>query len=129
MANSPRDNEEKLNRILNAWKTLAADKSFAGMTVSQFETAITPSFAARDQLETLDDQRTHLMNSRNDADETSLTKAAAVVAGVQADPSFGPNSSLYEAMGYIRKSERSSGLTRGTPPGNPTPQPTPPTRP
>jgi hypothetical protein len=33
MAGSPKDNEEKLRRILNAWKTLAADKAFGGMTV------------------------------------------------------------------------------------------------
>jgi hypothetical protein len=125
MPDSPSNNADKLNRILTAWKTLAADKSFAGMTVSQFETAIGPSFDARDQLETLDDQRTHLINTRNDADDASLAKAAAVVAGVQADPTFGPNSSLYEAMGYVRKSERSSGLKRG--PGGPPPPPVPPT--
>jgi hypothetical protein len=125
MPDSPSNNADKLNRILNAWRTLAADKSFGGMTVSQFETAIGPSFTARDQLETLDDQRTHLINTRNDADEDSLTKAAAVVAGVQADPAFGPNSSLYEAMGYVRKSERSSGLKRA--PGGPPPPPVPPT--
>jgi len=36
-----------------------------------------------------------------------------VVNGVLADPTEGPDSSLYEAMGYTRKSERKSGLTRG----------------
>ena len=35
-----------------------------------------------------------------------------VVAGVIGDPAFGPNSSVYELMGYTRKSERKSGLTR-----------------
>lgn len=34
------------------------------------------------------------------------------VKGVVADPNFGDNSALYEAMGYIRKSDRKSGLTR-----------------
>ena len=113
MAGSPKDNEEKLNAILNAWKTLAADKAFAGMTAAQFEAAIAPSFTARQQLDNVDDQRTHLINTRNDADDASLAKAAAVVAGVLADPVFGPDSSLYDAMGYTRKSERKSGLHRG----------------
>ncbi len=113
MPDSPKINEEKINTIFNAWKTLAADKSFAGMTVEQFEAAIAPSFTTRQQLEDLDNHRTHLINTRADADEASLAKAAAVVAGVLADPSFGPNSSLYEAMGYRRKSERKSGLHRG----------------
>jgi hypothetical protein len=35
-----------------------------------------------------------------------------VVNGVVGDPTFGPDSALYEAMGYVRKSERKSGLTR-----------------
>ena len=118
MADSPKDNEEKLDRILNAWKTLASDKSFGGMTVDQFEADIAPSKTVRTQLAENDDQRTHLLNTRADVDEVSLGKAAMVVAGVVGDPNFGPDSSLYEAMGYTRKSERKSGLTRkgGTPP-------------
>jgi hypothetical protein len=112
--------------ILNAWKTLAPDKTFGGMTVQQFEAFIKPSFDTRDQLEVLDDQRTHLLNARDDADEASLAKANAIIAGVAADPDFGDNSSLYEAMGRTRKSERASGLTKkgkndsgGTPPPAP----------
>lgn len=127
MAGSPRDNEEKLTRILNSWKTLAADHSFAGKTLEQFQTGVEPSFTARQELEANDDLRTHLLNTREDADDASMTLAAAVVAGVLADPAFGPNSSLYEAMGYTRKDERKSGLHRGTPgpPTGGTPAPTP----
>jgi hypothetical protein len=125
MARSPKDNEEKLRRILNAWKKLASDKAFGGMTAEQFEAVIGPSFTTRQQLDDLDNQRTHLINSRNDADEVSLAKAAAAVAGMNADPAFGPNSSLIEACGYRRQSERRSGLTRkgktGGPPTTPTP--------
>ena len=127
MVGSPKDNEEKLNQVLNAWKTLAADKAFAGMTAEQFAAAIAVSFTTRQQIDDLDNQRTHLINSRNDADDASLTKAAAVVAGVLADSAFGPDSSLYEAMGYTRKSERKSGLHRGggTPPSGSSPPKTP----
>ena len=125
MAGSPKDNEEKLRRILNAWKQLAADKAFGGMTVEQFEAVIGPSFTTRQQLDDLDNQRTHLINTRGDADEMSLAKAAAAVAGMNADPGFGPNSSLIEACGYVRQSERKSGLHRGT--GTPTTGGTPPT--
>ena len=114
MGDSPKLNEEKLRRILNAWKTLAADKAFGGMTVEQFEAVLAPSFATRQQLDELDNQRTHLINTRGDADELSLAKAAAAVAGMNADPGFGPNSSLIEACGYVRQSERKSGLHRGS---------------
>lgn len=127
--NSPRENEEKLRQVLNAWKTLAPDKVFAGMTVQQYEAFIAPSFTSRQELEEVDDRRAHLINTRNDADKTSLTKTAAVVAGVEADPNFGPDSSLIEAMGRVRTSERKSGLTKksskasagGSPPAKPTP--------
>ena|SRR5256885_1920744 len=113
MPDSPKLTEEKLRRILNAWKTLAADKAFGGMTAEQFEAVIQPSFDARKNLDDLDNQRTHLLNTRGDADEVSMAKAAAAVAGMNADPGFGPNSSLIEACGYVRKSERKSGLHRG----------------
>ncbi len=35
-----------------------------------------------------------------------------VVNGVKGDPAFGEDCDLYEAMGYVRKSERKSGLSR-----------------
>ena len=98
--------------ILNAWQTLAPTKKFAGMTVEEFDAFIKPSFDARDQLDVMDDQRTQVMNTRDDADQASLAKANQVLAGVAADSEFGDNSSLYEAMGRTRKSERASGLTR-----------------
>src|SRR5438874_13478149 len=88
-------------------------KRSGGMTVEQFEAVIQPSFDARKNLDDLDNQRTHLLNTRGDADEVSLAKAAAAVAGMNADPGFGPNSSLIEACGYVRQSERKSGLHRG----------------
>ena len=37
---------------------------------------------------------------------------AAVINGILADPDEGPDSPLYEAIGYTRRSERKTGLTR-----------------
>jgi hypothetical protein len=112
MASSPKDNQSKIETVRNAWKTLAPDKTFGGMTFAQFETATAPSFTTRQQLEDLDDQRTQLLTARGDADEVSLAKVSLVVNGVRADPNFGDDSGLIEAMGYTRTSERKSGLTR-----------------
>ncbi len=42
----------------------------------------------------------------------SLEKLKLVVNGVIGNPKYGPNSDLYEAMGYVRESEHKSGLTR-----------------
>jgi hypothetical protein len=111
MPNSPRENEVKLQRVENAWETLAATKSFGGMTLPQFQTATAPSKTSRDLIEDLEDQMTQAIASRQAADATALAKIQLVVNGVLADPTEGPDSALYEAMGYTRKSERRSGLT------------------
>lgn len=108
--------------MVNAWETLAPAKTFGGMTLAQFQAAVQPSRAAREQIEDLEDQLRQAQANRDRADEDFLAKAQLVVAGVLADPTEGPDSALYEAMGYKRKSERKSGLTRKrtTPPTTPT---------
>ncbi|MDQ6789002.1 MAG: hypothetical protein M3033_19535 [Acidobacteriota bacterium] len=112
MAYSPKDVEEKMLTILNAWKTLAPDKTFGGMTAAQFETQVNKSRAPRTRLGELDDEIKQQQAIRESEDETTMGKVQLVVAGVLADPTEGADSALYEAMGYIRKSDRQSGLTR-----------------
>lgn len=112
MPKNPKGNIEKLERILTAWQTLANDKRFGGMTVDEFLTLVNASRTARMNIDTLEDQLTDALAIRDENDEIALAKAQLVVAGVLADPDEGANSALYEAMGYIKKSDRRSGLTR-----------------
>jgi hypothetical protein len=112
MATAPKDNKAKIDQATNAWETLAKDKVFGGMTLAQFKTAVQPSQAARDTIAALEKQMTAALDAREAADATSLAKVQLVVNGVMGDPAYGPDSALYEAMGYVRKSERKSGLTR-----------------
>jgi hypothetical protein len=113
MPKAPKDTEEKMERMLNAWRTLAPDKSFGGMTLAQFEsTAAGPARAARQHIDDLNDQLTQSLAEREQADDVFSTKAQLVTSGVLADPTEGPDSALYAAFGYTRKSERKSGLTR-----------------
>ena len=112
MGNTPKSNEEKMNTMLNAWRNLAPDKSFGGMTLAQFQAIAKPAQDARTRLAEIENQRTHAIDTRDDADNDFLAKAQLVVNGVLADPTEGANGALYEAMGYTRKSERKSGLTR-----------------
>jgi hypothetical protein len=121
MAATPKDNMLKMQRILNAWETLAPDKTFGGMTLAQFRAATQPSQTARDRIDDLEDQLTQAQADRDHADAESLAKAQLVVNGVIGDPTEGPDSALYAAMGYTRKSERKSGLSRKRkPPTTPT---------
>ena len=65
-------------------------------------------------------QTTEAITTRENNDEAWLAKTELVINGVRADPTEGPNSALYEAMGHTRKSERKSGLSRKkTPPSKP----------
>ena len=98
--------------MVNAWETLAPDKSFGGMTLAQFQAAIQPARAARERIDDLEDQLSQAKADRIRADEEFLAKAQLVVAGVLADPNAGSDSALYKEMGYTRKSERKTGLTR-----------------
>jgi len=109
---TPRDNQLKIDRMLNAWETLAPGKTFGGMTLAQFQAVAQPGQAARQRIEDLEDQLKQAITDREQADNAFLAKAQLVVNGVLADPTEGPDSALYEAMGYTRKSERRSGLTR-----------------
>ena len=104
--------EEKIERMLNAWRTLAPDKTFGGMTLAQFQALAAPSAAARQKIDTLEAQLAEAYADRDRADETFETRARQVVAGVLADPTEGDDSALYGALGYTRASEQKTGLTR-----------------
>jgi hypothetical protein len=112
MPSNPKSNEQKINTMVNGWETLAATKSFGGMTLEQFKAIAEASLAGRARIADLEAQMTQAINARDAADAVFLTKAQLVINGVLADPTEGPDSSLYEAFGYTRKSERRSGLTR-----------------
>jgi hypothetical protein len=108
----PKDIEEKLERILNAWRTLAPDKSFGGMTLAQFETACAPSRTARQTIAELEDKLKQALAARDTADINTTSKIQLAINGILADPTEGPDSALIEACGYTRKSARKTGLTR-----------------
>lgn len=112
MAINPSATQSKLDSVTKAWEELAADKTFGGMTLAQFKAACKPSLDARDELARLDAQLTQWQNRRDDADAATSDTIQKVVKGVMGDPAFGEDSDLYEAMGYVRKSERKSGLTK-----------------
>src|SRR3712207_730279 len=99
MPNSPKTTAERMERMINAWRTLAPEKSFGGMTLAQFEAAAEPARAARRKIEELDAQRADAVVERESADEAFDAKAKFVVAGVRADPTEGPDSALYAAFG------------------------------
>ena len=109
--NSPKTIEAKLRASINAWEEMAPAKSF-GMTLDEFKAGMKPSFDVRDKLADLADQTTKAIDDRANFDEASLALLQRVLNSILADPTEGPDSSLVEGFGLVRKSERKTGLTR-----------------
>ena len=118
MANNPKSIEAKIRQAISAFETIAPTKSFGGMTLDQFKTGVSPSLDKRATLAELNNQIMQVTNERDEADQISLGLIQRFVAGILADPTEGPNSSLIEAVGRVRKIERASGLHRAKKPGS-----------
>ena len=112
--NSSTRNTERLNAIIEAWSNLRPAKSFAGMTLAEFKTALAGSLGSRDRLDKASDALAEARADRDNADRQTRLILDRVVAAVIADADEGCDGALYEAMGYVRKSARNSGLTRRT---------------
>jgi hypothetical protein len=108
----PKETEDRIRRVINGWTSLKPAKSFAGKTLDQFKTIVQPSLSDRELIDNLENQLAQAKNQQAADDEVSLATIQQIVAGVNADPEEGPDSSLIEAFGYTRKSERKSGLSR-----------------
>jgi hypothetical protein len=109
---SPKQNEKKMMEVLIAWRTIAPEKTFGGMTLAQYEAQVNNSLAPRQRLLEIADEVIEQQALRESEDEVTLKKVELIVAGIIADEEFGSDSALYGACGYVRKSERKSGLTR-----------------
>lgn len=97
-----------------AWKNQASETSFSGKTVEDLEAAMSALEEALDHVNEVNVARSAAMKVR-DEKEAALKELLVLVAhGVRSDPSHGEDSALYRSMGFVPKSERSSGLTRRT---------------
>ena len=114
MANNPAEVEGTITDITNAWTALALTASFGGMTLAQYQAAVKPSLDARTAITALEEQMTNAITAREKADAASEPINQIVVKGVVGNVAYGDDCALYEAMGYIRKSQHKTGLTRKT---------------
>lgn len=84
----------------------------AGVSLEEYRADVE---AVRQAQALVERKRTEWDNAQTDRDkliEAKLERMQRVVNGVIGDPELGPDSKMYEAMGYVRKSARKSGLTR-----------------
>lgn len=110
--NAPKKIEDSINVVTEAWNDLAADKSFAGMTLEQFKARVKPSLDAGSELATAKNTQINALTGRMLSDEESQKALLLVVNAIKGDPTEGEDGALYEACGYVPKSKRKSGLSR-----------------
>jgi hypothetical protein len=104
---------ERADTIIGAWKKSAATKSFGELSITEFEARRAAVTAADADIATAEATLTAARNAYATALEALNAASNDVVNGVRGDKSVGGvDGSLYEAMGYVRKSERKTGLTR-----------------
>jgi hypothetical protein len=98
-----------------AWREIAAEATFGGMTLEEFETKTAPLAQSVLRLQALDAQISAELKAREEAEIMAREAMRIVAHGVRAAPAYGENSQLYRAMGFVPLSQRQSGLTRKTP--------------
>jgi len=102
----------KVETITAAWQSLAPEASFAGMTLEQFSQAMAPVLDVRKELSDLSARWISAMSRRTDVYKSASAILDRVVASVRADIAYGPDSHLWSAMGFVRKSARKRRVSR-----------------
>ena len=103
---------KQLTTLIEVWTELRPTKSFAGMTLEQFKTAVGPSLDARARLVTANKQADEAIVDRDNADQEAAVLVDRMIAAFVAEEADGYNGVLYAKLGYVRKNDRASGLTR-----------------
>ena len=113
---------EQTANITRARTKLAPTGKFAGYTLAQYTAAVQDSGDARELIADLRTQLKAALDNRADADNQTRRINELVVNAVKGDPNYGSDSDLYDTMGFVRKSARKSGLTRGSKGNTPVPK-------
>ena len=104
--------KEKTIRIQNAWNEGAADVSeFRNTTKANFDADIIAAQAVDDEIANLKAQIKMKEDDRDDRYAKLADDAIDIAEGVRGHKDYGSDSPLYGAMGFVRKSEKKSGLT------------------
>ena len=104
--------KEKCNVMNDAWFEGAASAKFNGISQADFLADIDAAAADDAAIKDLESELKMKRDVRDDKYAALDQKRSKVGQGVAGDPAYGNDSPLYGAMGFVRKSEKKSGLTR-----------------
>ena len=112
MGMSSRQTLDRFETFLHAWAKLRPGKTLAGLTLEQCTALIQPCRDVRSEIAEAE-LRLQSANARRATVDPEFEKVLQrVTNAVKADPEEGDDGDLYEAMGFVRRSVRSTGLTR-----------------
>lgn len=103
---------ERIQAFRAAWREMAPEAVFAGMTLAQFEEKSEASLSVRGEILAIVKQLTGKKAEKSIVDQSVVEHLVLVVNSVRGTPGYGEDCALYRALGYVRKSDRKSGLTR-----------------
>jgi hypothetical protein len=112
MAVSAKKALAKINDVDHAWSKLRAEKAFGGLSLEQYQLAVKASHDVRRDIAESEVRLQSSHARRVTVDEASLRIVQRVINAIKADPDEGDDGELYVAMGYVRKRDRGTGLTR-----------------
>ena len=103
---------DRIKVIRAAWRDIAPEATFAGMTLAEFEEASEAPLRLRAEMTELRTKLRGMKATQANVDLSASELANLVVCAIKGTPGFGHNSPLYSACGFVRKADRKSGLTR-----------------
>lgn len=109
-----REIRDRAQTIDGALAEGAPTKEFGGIKRADLRAKIVQADAIEQEIADLLAQVELKKAERDDTYAALNADLQLVVNGVRGDKDFGEDSALYGTMGYVRKSERASGLTRKT---------------
>lgn len=104
--------KEKVERMLSAWLEGAKNVLFMGIARTDLEAKRTLAESLENEISDLKAQTKLKEDQLADVYLSTNNMLVDVRNGVSGDTNYGDDSALYGAMGFVRKSERKSGLTR-----------------
>jgi hypothetical protein len=108
-------------QFLSSWLEFAADVTFAGLTLAQFEEKSKTPLDARKSISEVQTKLRGLLLDRQKADKLLNEDMILIAHAIRGNELFGEDCALYRSLGFVPKSERKRGQGRksgaaGTPP-------------
>jgi hypothetical protein len=109
---SPEQQIQRILKTIRAWEAHARRSTFSRHSLAEFKAAMQPALDAHARVVDQRHQLRFTILERNGAVRKALQLVYLIGFATQADPAHGPNSNLYEALGYTREAVRRTKIRR-----------------